>query len=335
MPGGDILAWPIIKPILRSIAARAEDGSPCCEWIGPGGSGHYVKMVHNGIEYGDMQLIAEVYYALKYLLDYDNEQISDIFKKWNKGRLHSYLVQITSKILKHKDYSGRYVIDMILDTSGQKGTGKWSAIDALEMDVPLDIITSAVYARDLAANKELRSVMHNNYLFNVHTPVYNSKELITMLEESLYAARVVGYSQGFSLLHSASDEYRWNLDYATISLIWRAGCIIRSSFLNEIARVYKETPYIQNILLDESFSLAIKNALPNWKKSVSYMLKEGIPVPVMSASLNYFLGLVTKNSNANMIQAMRDFFGAHTFERVDSPRGDFFHENWSDNDEDL
>lgn len=335
MPGGDILAWPIIKPILRSIAARAEDGSPCCEWIGPGGSGHYVKMVHNGIEYGDMQLIAEVYYALKYLLDYDNEQISDIFKKWNKGRLHSYLVQITSKILKHKDYSGRYVIDMILDTSGQKGTGKWSAIDALEMDVPLDIITSAVYARDLAANKELRSVMHNNYLFNVHTPVYNSKELITMLEESLYAARVVGYSQGFSLLHSASDEYRWNLDYATISLIWRAGCIIRSSFLNEIARVYKETPYIQNILLDESFSLDIKNALPNWKKSVSYMLKEGIPVPVMSASLNYFLGLVTKNSNANMIQAMRDFFGAHTFERVDSPRGDFFHENWSDNDEDL
>ncbi|WP_024993435.1 decarboxylating NADP(+)-dependent phosphogluconate dehydrogenase [Phocaeicola paurosaccharolyticus] len=334
MPGGDYKAWPVIKPILKSIAAKAEDGTPCCDWVGPGGAGHYVKMVHNGIEYGDMQLIAEVYYAIKHLLDYDNGQIAEIFQEWNSGRLKSYLLEITTKILRHKDYSGHYVLDLILDTSGQKGTGKWSATNALEMDTPLDIITSAVFARNLASNKELRSVMHNHYNLNEHTPVYDGKDLISILESSLYAARLVGYAQGFSLMHVASEEHRWNLDYSSIALIWRAGCIIRSSFLNEIASVYKESPFIQNLLLDDDFNRAIKSALPQWKKGVSYMLKEGFPVPVMSASLNYFLGLVTKNSNANMIQAMRDYFGAHSFERVDCPRGEFFHENWLDTEND-
>src|SRR5574344_2000342 len=255
MPGGSQSAWSDVKPILQRIAAVAEDGTPCCDWVGPGGSGHFVKMIHNGREYGDMQLISEAYFLLKHLKKMDNGQIAEIFQEWNSGRLKSYLLEITTKILRHKDYSGHYVLDLILDTSGQKGTGKWSATNALEMDTPLDIITSAVFARNLASNKELRSVMHNHYNLNEHTPVYDGKDLISILESSLYAARLEGYAQGFSLMHVASEEHRWNLDYSSIALIWRAGCIIRSSFLNEIASVYKESPFIQNLLLDDDFKI--------------------------------------------------------------------------------
>ncbi len=334
MPGGAKQAWPVIKPILKSIAAKADDGTPCCDWVGPGGAGHYVKMVHNGIEYGDMQIIAEVYYSIKHLLDYDNEQISDVFNSWRGGRLQSYLIDITADILKHKDYNGDYVLDQILDTSGQKGTGRWSVMNALELNMPLDIIASAVFARNLAAHKEMRSMMSHHYSVSSLHPVYNSNELIPMLEQTLYCSRLVGYAQGFTLMKKASDEYKWNLDLSTIALLWRAGCIIRSAFLNEIAQVYENTPLMGNLLLDDHFGSAIRKGLVAWEKSIGIMLREGLPAPVLSASLNYFLGLINNNSNANMIQAMRDYFGAHTFERVDSPRGEFFHENWIDKDKD-
>ena len=330
MPGGAQEAWPFIQPMLKSIAARAEDGSPCCEWVGPGGAGHYVKMVHNGIEYGDMELIAETYYALKNLLALKNEQMADVFERWNQGRLKSYLIEITAAILRHKECGGGYLIDSILDAAGQKGTGRWSVINSLQLNTPLDVIAEAVFARNLSAEKSLRVLMAKHYMLVENHPVYNYQDTVAALEATLYAARLVGYAQGFALMRTASDTYKWNLNLSSIALLWRAGCIIRSAFLNDIAEAYHRAPGLSHMLLDRHFGLEVAEALPVWKKSVSIMLKEGLAVPVLSAALNYFLGLTTHHSQANMIQAMRDYFGAHTFERVDSPRGEFFHEQWQE-----
>ncbi|WP_455674669.1 decarboxylating NADP(+)-dependent phosphogluconate dehydrogenase [Phocaeicola sp.] len=330
MPGGAQEAWPFIQPMLKSIAAKAEDGTPCCEWVGPGGSGHYVKMVHNGIEYGDMELIAETYYAMKHLLALKNEQMADVFDRWNQGRLKSYLIEITAAILRHKECGGGYLLDSILDAAGQKGTGRWSVINALQLNTPLDVIAEAVFARNLSAEKNLRILMAKHYMRVDNHPVYNYQDTMAGLESTLYAARLVGYAQGFALMRTASDQYNWNLNLSTIALLWRAGCIIRSAFLNNIAEAYRRAPGLSHMLLDEHFGLEITEALPAWKKSIGIMLKEGLAVPVLSAGLNYFLGLTTNHSPANMIQAMRDYFGAHTFERIDSPRGEFFHEHWQE-----
>lgn len=329
MPGGAHEAWPVVEPILKSIAAKAEDGTPCCEWVGAGGAGHYVKMVHNGIEYGDMQLIAETFYAMKNLLALTNEQMADVFAHWNKGRLHSYLIEITAAILRHQERGGGYLLDRILDVSGQKGTGRWSVINSLQLNTPLDVIAEAVFARNLSAEKELRIQMAKHYIHSENHPVYNYEDTIAGLESTLYAARLVGYAQGFALMRKASDQYGWNLNLSHIALLWRAGCIIRSAFLNNIAEAYQRAPGLSHMLLDGHFGMEVAEALPAWKKQVGIMLKEGLAVPVLSAALNYFLGLTTNHSPANMIQAMRDYFGAHTFERVDSPRGEFFHEHWS------
>ena len=299
--------------------------------VGPGGAGHYVKMVHNGIEYGDMQLIAETYFAMKHLLALKNEQMADIFEQWDKGRLHSYLIEITSAILRHKEEGGDYLLDNILDAAGQKGTGRWSVINSLQLNTPLDVIAEAVFARNLSAEKNLRVLMSKHYMHVENHPVYNYQDTVIGLESTLYVARLTGYAQGFALMCTASEQYGWKLNLSTIALLWRAGCIIRSAFLNDIAEAYHRAPGLSHLLLDEHFGREVMEALPAWKKYIGVMLREGLPVPVLSAALNYFLGLTTNRSPANMIQAMRDYFGAHTFERVDSPRGEFFHEHWEDN----
>ena len=328
MPGGAPEAWPVIQPILTSIAAKADDGVPCCEWVGPGGAGHYVKMVHNGIEYGDMQLIAETYFAMKHLLDFDNEGMAEVFARWNGGRLQSYLIEITADILRHKENGGGYLLDSILDAAGQKGTGRWSVINALQLNTPLDVIAEAVFARNLSAEKNLRVLMAKHYIHAENRPVYNCQDTVIALESTLYAARLVGYAQGFALMRTAGEQYGWKLNLSSIALLWRAGCIIRSVFLNDIAEAYRRVPQLSHLLLDGHFGMEVAEALPAWQKCVGSLLKEGVAAPVLSAALNYFLGLTTDHSPANMIQAMRDYFGAHTFERVDSPRGEFFHEQW-------
>lgn len=331
MPGGAQEAWPVIRPMLASIAAKAADGTPCCEWVGPGGAGHYVKMVHNGIEYGDMQLIAEAYHAMKHLLALKNGQVADVFEQWNKGRLHSYLIEIAAAILRHKERGGGYLLDSILDVSGQKGTGRWSVIHSLQLDMPLDVIAEAVFVRGLSAQKALRVQMSKYYMPVENHPVYNYQDTVAGLESALYAARLMGYAQGFGLMRAAGEQYGWRLDLSAIALSWRAGCIIRSAFLNDIAAAYRRTPGLAHLLLDARFGQEVARALPAWKKYVGIMLKEGLAVPALSAALNAYLGLVTLHSPANLIQAMRDCFGAHTFERIDSPRGTFFHEHWENN----
>lgn len=328
MPGGAKEAWPVIEPMLKSIAARAEDGRPCCEWVGPGGAGHYVKMVHNGIEYADMELIAETYYAMKNLLAMENEQMADVFECWNNGRLKSYLIEITANILRHKDSKESYLIDCILDASGQKGTGRWSVINSLDLNVPLDVISEAVFARNLSAEKHLRMLMAEHYVHAENHSAYNCHDTLIGLEATLYAARLVGYAQGFALMRTASETYKWNLDLSSVAMLWRAGCIIRSDFLNDIAEVCLRRPELPHLLLDRNFGTKVVEALPVWKKMVGFMLEEGFAVPALSAALNHFLGLTTRYSQANMIQAMRDYFGAHMFERVNSPRSEFFHGQW-------
>lgn len=288
---------------------------------GAGGAGHYVKMVHNGIEYGDMELIAETYHAMKHLLALENDRMADIFAQWNEGRLKSYLVGITADILRRKEREGGYLIDRILDAAGQKGTGRWSVANALQQDTSLDMIAGAVFARNLSGEKELRTLMSARYVRMGNRLAYPCEDTVAALEHTLYAARLVGYAQGFVLMRKASDRYRWSLDLSAVALLWRAGCIIRSEFLNDLAEAYRREPHLPHLLLDSRFGAEVTEALPAWQKSAGILLKEGIAAPVLCAGLNYFLGLTTRESQANMIQAMRDYFGAHTFERTDSPRG--------------
>lgn len=326
MPGGAVEAWPLVKDILQNIAAKIEDGSPCCEWIGGGAAGHFVKTVHNGIEYGDMQLISESYALMKHSLGMDNDALSGVFEEWNNGELNSFLIQITAEIFRHRDDDGSYLIDHILDVAGQKGTGKWSAIAALDESNPMTLITEAVYARSLSALQEERTQASAIYPDSRQ----NAGSLTTEeVRDALYAAKIVSYAQGFSLLSKASEHYGWGLELGTIARIWRNGCIIRSAFLQKITEAYEKNPQLQNLLFDDFFAGKIKAALPAWRKVVAQGALGGTALPAMAAALTYFDGLRTVHSSANLIQAQRDFFGAHTYERTDRERGKFFHTNWT------
>jgi 6-phosphogluconate dehydrogenase len=330
MPGGNPDAWPAIKPIFQAISAKAkEDGLPCCEWIGEGGAGHYVKMVHNGIEYGDMQLISEAYFLLKNLLHCSMEEMHAIFDQWNKGVLNSFLIEITSQIFTHRDTDGQFLLDKILDVAGQKGTGKWTGISALDMGIPVTLIAEAVFARCLSSLKEER--LQAEKMFPASSMSFNGdkKKFIEDIREALYASKIISYAQGFMLMRSAAAEMHWKLNYGSIALIWREGCIIRSKFLNDIKKAYDKQADLPNLLFDPFFRKEIINAEMAWSRVVAKAVEHGIPVPCFATSLAFFHGYRTGNLPANLIQALRDFFGAHTYERVDQPRGKFFHTNWT------
>ena len=329
MPGGSAKAWPEIKSVLQSIAAKADDGSPCCQWVGPEGAGHFVKMIHNGIEYGDMQLIAEAYWVMKNLTDMSNDEMADVFTRWNEGKLRSYLIEITGNILRHKDVDGDYLIDKILDAAGQKGTGKWSVINAMELGMPLGLIATAVFERSLSAQKELRNRAARHFEKTNQKENYTESDLVKKIFSALYASKLVSYAQGFAVLQQASDTFGWNLDLASIARMWRGGCIIRSVFLNDIASAFEADDKPAHLLLAPYFSQEIRSLLPGWKALVTEAMTEELPVPAFSSALNYFYSLTSADLPANMVQAQRDYFGAHTFERKDTPRGDFFHENWT------
>lgn len=329
MPGGSADAWEEVKPILQSIAAKASDGKPCCQWIGPGGSGHFVKMVHNGIEYGDMQLIAEAYWMMKNLLELGNEEMASVFSYWNEGKLSSYLIEITADILRRKDKAGGYLVDKILDAAGQKGTGKWSVSNAMEQGVPLGLIATAVFERNLSAQKSLRESASKAFVLQSTKMKHDKTEMLEAIKSALYASKLVSYAQGFDLLQRASDFYGWNLNLASIARMWLGGCIIRSTFLNDVATAFEQREAPLHLLLAPYFSNEIKEHLSGWKRLVAQALKEEMPIPAFSSALNYFYSLASGRLPANLIQAQRDYFGAHTFERVDERRGQFFHENWN------
>lgn len=326
MPGGSPEAWPIVKDILQGIAAKLDDGTPCCQWIGRGGAGHFVKMVHNGIEYGDMQLISEAYSLLKNRKGLDDEEMSVVFEEWNKGELDSFLIEVTKNILRFRDEDGKPLLDKILDVAGQKGTGKWSAIAAMDESDPLTLVTEAVYARLLSALYAEREKAAGLY----PEPVELGENLfVEEIRQALYASKLISYAQGFSLIRRASEHYGWELDYGTIAQIWRKGCIIRSVFLQKITEAYRKNPKLENLLFDDFFRTKIQKALPSWRKTVSEGALSGVALPAMSSALSYFDGLRTLHSAANLIQAQRDYFGAHTYERTDRERGIFFHTNWT------
>lgn len=329
MPGGSEQAWPEVRDMLRNIAAKARDGSPCCEWIGGGGSGHFVKTVHNGIEYADMELIAETYFVMKRMLHAGNPGIAGWFDQWNTGKLRSYLIEITADILRHKEKDDGFLIDRILDVAGQKGTGRWSVENAMKLGVPLTLIATAVFQRDLSARKELRTETTRYY--KTAKPVFSHKPGVMAAEihDALYASKIISYAQGFELMQQASAHYTWNLRLPAIARIWRAGCIIRADLLNPIAQAYEEIPELQHLLLAPYFRTQIEEALPAWKSLLLKTTREETAVPAFAAALNYFYSLSSDLLPANLIQAQRDYFGAHTFERNDRPRGEFFHEDWN------
>jgi 6-phosphogluconate dehydrogenase len=328
MPGGSPAAWNHVKPIFQDIAAKVPDGSPCCDWVGEDGAGHFVKMVHNGIEYGDMQLICEVYQLMKDLLGLSNKQMYEVFREWNEGELESYLVEITRDILGYKE-SGKYLIDMILDTAGQKGTGKWTAISALDAGVPLTMIAEAVFSRALSAQKEDRVEASKHLVGPVPAFSGDRKTFLDDLRSALYASKIVSYAQGYVLMKSVAKEFGWKLNYGGIALMWRDGCIIRSAFLGNIKQAYDKNPALTNLLLDPFFKDKLTSAQPSWRRVTSEAIMNGIPAPAMTSALNYYDGFRSARLPANLLQALRDYFGAHTYERVDKPRGEFFHTNWT------
>ena len=325
MPGGSPAAWERVGPIFRSICARTDAGEPCCDFVGEGGAGHFVKMVHNGIEYGDMQLICEIYQIMKDQLSMTNEQMCSVFSEWNRGRLESYLIKITADILGFKDESGNCLIDRILDAAGQKGTGKWASIAALDEGVPLTLICEAVFARSLSADKEGR--VKAEKLLSCGTEKIPVE--ITELEKALYAAKLISYAQGYLLMRAAAKTYGWNLNYGGIALMWRGGCIIRSAFLGKIRDAFDRDPELDNLLLSTFFRDEILACEKSLRRVVASAAISGVPVPALSAALAYFDGLRCGRLPANLLQAMRDYFGAHTYERIDAPRGEHFHTDWT------
>ncbi len=329
MPGGNHSAWPAIKPIFQKISAQV-DGEPCCDWVGNDGAGHYVKMVHNGIEYGDMQLICEAYQMMREGLGMSGDEIQAVFADWNKGVLDSYLIEITRDILTVRDEdSGELLLDYILDTAGQKGTGKWTGINALDLGIPLTLIGEAVFARCLSARKDER-VMASDLLPALTTDYEGDKaEMVNAIHDALYASKIISYAQGFMLMREASELYGWDLNYGAIAMMWRGGCIIRSQFLSNIRDAYATNADLQNLLLDDFFKAAITTALPGWRKAVSVAVQIGIPLPCFSSALAFYDGFRSARLPANLLQAQRDYFGAHTYERTDRPRGEFFHTNWT------
>jgi 6-phosphogluconate dehydrogenase len=329
MPGGSKEAWPHVKPIFQSIAAKVDDGSPCCDWVGENGAGHFVKMVHNGIEYGDMQLICEAYQIMRDLLHMSADEMHEVFKEWNEGDLDSYLIEITRDILAYKDTDGNPLVDKILDTAGQKGTGKWTAVSALDLGIALTLIGEAVFARCLSAVKNERVAASK--VLNGPSPEFNGDRasFIADLKDALYASKIVSYAQGYALMKAAAEEYNWKLNYGGIALMWRGGCIIRSAFLGKIKEAFDNNPGITNLLLDPFFREKVEKAQGGWRNVVSAAVTSGIPVPAISSALGYFDGYRCERLPANLLQAQRDYFGAHTYERTDKPRGEFFHTNWT------
>ena len=329
MPGGSKDAWPFVKPVFQAIAAKVEDGTPCCDWVGENGAGHFVKMVHNGIEYGDMQLITEAYQIMRDLLQLSADEMHMIFRDWNDGELDSYLIEITRDILAYKDTDGKPLVDKILDTAGQKGTGKWTGIAALDLGIPLTLIGEAVFSRCLSAVKDER--VQASKILNGPVPLFKGEKIkfIEDLREALYASKIVSYAQGYALMKAAAEEYKWKLNYGGIALMWRGGCIIRSAFLGKIKEAYDNNPHITNLLLDPFFRDKVEKSQDGWRKVVSAAVSNGIPVPAISSALGYFDGYRCEKLPANLLQAQRDYFGAHTYERIDKPRGEFFHTNWT------
>jgi len=329
MPGGSPAAWPHVKEIFQSVAAKVEDGSPCCDWVGEGGAGHFVKMVHNGIEYGDMQIINEAYQMMKDLLGMSNQEMHEVFKKWNTEELDSYLIEITRDILGYTDENGEETVDYILDTAGQKGTGKWTGVAALDLGIPLTLIGESVFSRCLSAQKDLR-IQASKVIAGPKVDFKCDKaQLIDDLKMALYGAKIISYAQGYNLMMEAANENDWNLNYGGIALMWRGGCIIRSAFLADIKKAFDKNPELPNLLLDPFFKEKVENAQAGWRRVCATALENGIPVPALTSALCYFDGFRSERLPANLLQAQRDYFGAHTYERIDKPRGEFYHTNWT------
>ena len=329
MPGGSPAAWEHVRPIFQAVSAKVEDGSPCCDWVGQDGAGHFVKMVHNGIEYGDMQLICEAYSLMK-SIGMEPKEMSNVFAEWNEGVLDSYLIEISRDILaKTDDETGRPMVDVILDTAGQKGTGKWTGITALDLGQPLTLIGEAVFARCLSALKEERVAASKELIGPETTFEGDKKAFVDDIQQALYASKIVSYAQGYQLMHAAAGEYNWDLNYGRIALMWRGGCIIRSQFLGKIKEAFDRNAELVNLLLDPYFKDAVSNAQAAWRRVVAKAVEIGVPVPAFSAALAYYDGYRAERLPANLLQAQRDYFGAHTYERTDKPRGEFFHTNWT------
>lgn len=329
MPGGSPSAWDHVKPVFQAIAAKVEDGTPCCDWVGENGAGHFVKMVHNGIEYGDMQLICEAYQIMKELLNMSSGEMHEVFKEWNKGDLDSYLIEITGNILAFQDEDGEPLVEKILDTAGQKGTGKWTGMAALDLGIPLTLIGESVFARCLSAQKEERVTASKILIGPPKKFTGDKKAFIENIRKALFASKIVSYTQGYVLLREAAKEYGWNLNYGGIALMWRGGCIIRSVFLGKIKEAFDKNPDLNNLLLDSFFKDKIETAQKSWRRVVATALTNGIPVPAFTTALCYYDGYRSERLPANLLQAQRDYFGAHTYERIDRPRGEFFHTNWT------
>jgi 6-phosphogluconate dehydrogenase len=329
MPGGSEAAWPLVKDIFQAISAKTPAGEPCCEWIGRDGAGHYVKMVHNGIEYGDMQLICEAYQLMKEGLGMSNQEMHDALAAWMDTELNSYLIEITRDILAYKDQDGKYTLDTILDTAGQKGTGKWTSVSSLDLGMPVTLIGEAVYARCLSAMKDAR-VEASKILQGPSAKIAGDrKALVEDIRQALLASKIVSYAQGFMLLMEAAKEYKWTLNYGQIAMVWREGCIIRSVFLGDIKKAFDSNPKLSNLLLDPYFKGVIDRCQASWRRVVSKAVEAGVPVPAFTTALSFFDGYRSERLPANLLQAQRDYFGAHTYERIDQPRGKFFHTNWT------
>lgn len=334
MPGGSPAAWPHVRDIFQSVAAKVEDGSPCCDWVGEGGAGHYVKMVHNGIEYGDMQLICEAYHLLHHGLGMDEAEMHDVFARWNEGELDSYLIEITRDILDKMDEDGEPLVRKILDTAGQKGTGKWTVINSLELGIPITLMAEAVYARCVSALKEERVAASKKLkgpkpAFPSADKPHKREEYVGAVRDALYASKIVSYAQGYMLMRAAAAEYGWNLNWGGIALMWRGGCIIRSRFLGKIKEAFDKKPKLKNLLLDDYFRGEIKRCQKGWRSVVSLAARRGLPTPAFSTALAFYDSYRSARLPANLLQAQRDYFGAHTYERIDRPRGEFFHTNWT------
>jgi 6-phosphogluconate dehydrogenase len=329
MPGGSPDAWPLVKDVFQSIAAKVDDGTPCCDWVGEDGAGHFVKMVHNGIEYGDMQLISEAYHLMRDYMKLSHDEMHDIFDLWNQGDLDSYLIEITRDIMGYRDENGEPLLEKILDAAGQKGTGKWTAISSLEVGVPLTLIGEAVYSRILSSQKGERMRASEIIKAKVSKLDEEKEEFVNAIHDALFASKIVSYAQGYVLMRDAARENKWNLNYGGIALMWGGGCIIRSAFLSKIKDAFDNNPELVNLLLDSYFHEKLPAAQEGWRKVVSVAARIGVPVPAFSSALAYFDGYRTANLPANLLQAQRDYFGAHTYERVDKDRGEFFHTNWT------
>ena len=329
MPGGSPAAWPAVKPIFQGIAAKVDGGVPCCDWVGDGGAGHFVKMVHNGIEYGDMQLINEAYQLMKDVLGMTADEMHGVFKEWNAGELDSYLIEITTDILAFKDTDGKPLVDKILDTAMQKGTGKWTGTVALDLGIPLTLITESVFSRCLSALKDERVEAAKVLTGPKIDFTGDRKALINDIRDALYGAKVISYAQGYQMMKAAAKDYGWNLNYGSVALMWRGGCIIRSKFLGNIKEAFDKNPDLQNLILDSFFSNKMAETQAGWRRAVCTAISNGIPVPCLTAGISYYDGYRTERLPANLLQAQRDYFGAHTYERVDKPRGQFFHTNWT------